>query len=57
MIDKAKYYKEWLKHETRETINVSTISVIHFFNGYLSEASVIDSRYVLESLLNKATGL
>ena len=31
----------------RETINVSTIAVIHyFFNGHLSEASVIDFKYI-----------
>ena len=30
-----------------KTINVSTIAVIHYFlNGHLSEASVIDSRYI-----------
>ena len=36
-----------------ETINVSTIAVIHFFflNGYLSEAYVIDIKYI------KMTGL
>ena len=34
---------------TRETINVSTIAVIHYFlnvNGHLSGASVNDSKYV-----------
>ena len=37
---------------TRETINVSAIAVIDYFlTGYLSEASVIDSKYI------KMTGL
>ena len=40
------------KEETRETINGSTIAVIHIFlNGHLSEASVINSKYI------KMTGL
>ena len=34
------------KKITRETINVSTIALIHyFFLGHLSEASVIDFKY------------
>ena len=37
-----------MKNQTGETINFLTIAVIHFFfhNGHLSEASVIDSKYI-----------
>ena len=61
-IDTASYnewYNQWYRmttndnewnskwKRTRETINVSTKAVIHIFlNGYLSEASVIDSKYI-----------
>ena len=45
--------KTWNKRNDKRFDNLG----YSFFNGYLSEASVIDSRYVLESLLNKATGV
>ena len=35
-----------MPNETRETINVSTIALIHHFNGDLSEASVINAKYI-----------
>ena len=38
--------------KTRESINVSTIAIVHsFLNGHLSEAFMIDAKYI------KMTGL